>query len=88
MFLILFLTACSSTQKPQIINDPVIITKYVYELPPESMLVSCLPDKPATKKFKDIITTQNAALLQCETQMQILRDWRNDKVLKMNGSEK
>jgi hypothetical protein len=52
------------------------------------MLVSCLPDKPVTKKFKDIITTQNAALLQCETQFQILRDWRSDKEQKMKGSDK
>lgn len=44
--------------------------------PPEYLLQPCYPDKPEAATFSDIIVIQNAAIRQCNDQLETLRNWK------------
>lgn len=71
VLLALFLSGCFGRD-----TQPSVEVVYEPIFPPATLLQPCLPERPERASLRDIIEIQHRALLQCDGQLEALRDWR------------
>lgn len=73
------LTGCSANQKRNDIpNEPIVINKVTYVLPPDYLLKECAGN-PVDNKIQTVILTQKQIIDDCNVQIELLRRWTEDK---------
>lgn len=74
----ILLTGCSTKPDKQQPSEPVVINKMTYILPPDFLLKEC-GGEPVDNRIQTVLTAQKKIIDDCNSQLQLLREWKVDK---------